>query len=321
MHSYTTREAVEASASLERDTYIDGPVVKRDRRGAVPHGNPSAIEYREDNIETIFRERLAQTYGPSLQVSAGAAACSQNLRALWDRCSVPVAFDRFAQDVLAALQHAYNQKYGVWDNVNDLRTLFPDSWHTSILPHTSSLRPDARILGVGINDGREVRQLFDNRRANLDLIDISATAIGRLAHQLTNYCRIRSFVGTFEDWISDYDEYDLFFSLRTLHSTAVDRSVFVRKSIELVKPGGILIYSVGDGYLHLDNGVPKALYGMFSYETGTIDAQRPWKIANEIRDELEATGARVFKLAQCPTEIFVVATKERSPRATGHGVR
>jgi SAM-dependent methyltransferase len=296
--------------------------VKRGRRGAaLPNGDLSPVEYREDSIETLFRERLAQTYGPSLQVPAAAAASSQRLRALWDRYGVQVAFDRFVQDVFAALQHAYDQKYGVWDKVNDLRTLYPDSWHTGILPHTSSLPPGARILGVGINDGREIRQLFDDRRANLDLLDISAKAIGRLAHQLSDYSRIRSFVGTFENWVPDYDEYDLFFSLRTLHCTAVDRDAFVRKSIELVKPGGTLVYSVGDGYLYLDNGVPKALYGMFSYETETIDVQRPWEIANEIRDEVDAAGARVLELAECPTEIFVVAAKERSPRAACHGVR
>lgn len=233
---------------------------------------------------------------------------------------MPVAFDQFAQDVFAALQHAYDQKYGVWDNVNDLRTLYPDSWHTSILPYTSSLRPDARILGVGINDGREIRQLFGYRRASLDLVDISAKAIEQLTHQLSDYSRIRSFVGTFEDWVSDYSEYDFFFSLRTLNCTAVDRRACVRKSIALVKPGGTLIYSVANGYVYVDNGVPKALNGMFSYETGTIDVQRPREIADEISSEVDAAGGTVLELTECPTEIFIVAAKERSPRAARHGL-
>ncbi len=234
---------------------------------------------------------------------------------------MPVPFDRFARDVFAALQHAYDRKYGVWDNVNDLRTLYPDSWHTNILPYTSSLPLGARILGVGINDGREIRQLVGYRRTRLDLVDLSAKAIDRLVHQLSDYTRIRSFVGTFEDWVPDYDEYDLFFSLRTLNCTAVDRRTCVRKSIELVKPGGTLIYSVANGYVHVDNGVPKALNGMFSYETGTIDVQRPREIANEIRSEVDAAGARVLELAECPTEIFIVATKECSPRTARHGLR
>jgi geranylgeranyl reductase family protein len=315
------RVPLEASMNFKRDAHPDGPAVKRDERGAVPNGNIPPVEHHEDSIETLFREHLAQTYGSSLQVPATAAASSQRLRAVWDHCGAPVAYDGFVQDVFAALQHAYDQKYGVWDDVNDLRTLYPDSWYTSILPHTSSLRPGARILGVGINDGREIRQLFDDRRANLDVLDLSAKAIGRLAHQLRGYSHIRSFVGTFEDWVPDYDEYDLFFSLRTLNCTAVDRNACVHKSIELVKPGGTLIYSVANGYVYMDNGVPKALNGMFSYETGTIDVQRPREIANEIRDEVDAAGARVLELAECPTEIFVVAAKERPPRAASDGVR
>jgi geranylgeranyl reductase family protein len=303
------------SVSVDRGAHVNGTAVKRGRRGALPHGELHPVEHREYSIETLFRERLARKYGLSSHVPAAAAASSRRLREVWNRCGAPVAFDQFVQDVFAALQHAYDQKYGVWDNVNDLRTLYPDVWHTSILPHMS-LRPGARILGVGINDGREIRQLFDDRHANLDLLDISAKAIGRLSHQLWDYSHVRSFVGTFEDWVADYDEYDLFFSLRTLNCTAVDRSACVRKSIELVKPGGTLVYSVANGYVCLDNGVPKALNGMFSYETGTIDVQRPREIANEIRDEVLAAGARVLEAAEYPTEIFVVAAKEPPPRGS-----
>jgi hypothetical protein len=121
--------------------------------------------------------------------------------------------------------------------------------------------------------------------------------------------------------VSDYNEYDVFFSLRTLNCTAVDRRACIRKSIELVRPGGTLIYSVANGYVCVDNGVPKALNGMFSYETGTIDVQRPRQIANEIRSEVDAANAEVLKFVECPTEIFIVAAKEHSPRTACHGLR
>jgi hypothetical protein len=298
--------------NLKHDTHVDGLPGREGRRDAVPYDEISSIEHREESVETLFRDHLAQRYGPSLQVPAAAATSSRRLREAWERYGGPVAFDRFVQDVFAALQHAYDRKYGVWDNVNDLRTLYPDSWHTCILPHTSSLSPSARILGVGINDGREIRQLFGNRCVSLDLVDLSAKAIDRLNRQLSDYSRVRSFVGTFEEWVPDYHEYDLFFSLRTLNCTAVDRRTCVHKSIELVKPGGTLIYSVANGYVYVDNGVPKALNGMFSYETETIDIERPKEIANEICSEVDAAGARVLELVEHPTEVFIVAENERS---------
>jgi SAM-dependent methyltransferase len=270
----------------------------------------ASTAHHEDSIETLFRDYLAAAYGPALQVSATAAASSSRLRTLWERQGVPVAFEQLERDVFDALQHAYDRKYGVWDNVNDLRTLYPDSWHTSILPYTRSLGSGARILGVGINDGREIRQLFASRHAGFDLVDISAKAIGRLIDQLSDYSQIRSFVGTFEDWVSDRDEYDLFFALRTLNCTAVDRMACVRKSIELVRPGGTLIYSVANGYVEVAQGVPQARHGLFSYETGMVDAQRPREIASEIRNAVVAAGANVLDLAERPTEIFIVATKK-----------
>lgn len=302
--------------SAKQGAYVNGTRVKSDQWRALPHGKSRPVEHREDSIETLFHERLARKYPLSSQVPVTAAASTKRLRAVWDSCGARIDFARFREDVFAALQYAYDHKYGVWDNVNDLRTLYPNSWHTCILPYMSSLKPGARILGVGINDGREIRQLFDDRHANLDLLDISVKAIGRLAHQLRDYSHVRSFVGTFEDWVPDYEEYDLFFTLRTLNCTAVDRNASIRKSIELVRPGGTLVYSVANGYAYLDNGVLKALNGMYSYETGTIDVQRPREIANEIREQVDLGGARVLKLAEYPTEIFVVAAKEPSPQAT-----
>lgn len=315
---YARRSAAYRSrptASFERDAPVNGAAMKPSGGAAVARNASHSIEHREASIEALFRERLALSCGlSSLVVPVTAAASSKQLRAVWNGYGAPIAFDRFVEDVFSALQYAYDQKYGVWDNVNDLRTLYADSWHTSILPHMSSLKPGARILGVGINDGREIRQLFNDRDANLDLLDISAKAIGRLDYQLRDYSRVRSFVGSFEDWAADYDEYDLFFALRTLNCTAVDRRACIRKSIELVKPGGILVYSVANGYVFLDNGVRKALNGMFSHESGTIDVQRPREIANEIRDEVQAAGARVLEMAEYPTEIFVVAAKRPSLR-------
>ncbi len=313
--------------SYRQRAYAGRPQI--DERRAPAAGALAVLEHREENVETLFGERLAQIYGSASSVSAAGAASfsavgaasSRRLREMWRRCETAVAFERFAQDAFAALQHAYDRKYGEWEQVNDLRTLYPGGWQTPILPYTAALRPGARALGVGVNDGREVRRLFEDRGAQLDLIDISARAIGKLAHRLNDYRHARGFVATFEDWEPVHRGYDLFFALRTLNCTAVDRGEFVRKSVELVKPGGTLLYSVSNGYVHMEHGVPKAVHGMFSYATGAIDPERPREIAAEIRDRARFAGASVIETIECPTEIFLVAAKERSPRAGGDGLR
>lgn len=270
--------------------------------------------HREDDVEQLFREGLARKYGGAVDVPAAASTSTATLRAIWNRCPVPVAFDEFVRDAAAALQYAYDRKYGNWDDVNDLRTLFADSWHAAVLPYTSKLPPDATILGVGVNDGREILQLFPDRDAQLDVLDVSGKAIAALARRLETYRCLHSHVGTFEDWRPFFGAYDLCFSLRTLNCTAVDHRACVRKAIDLVRTGGTLLLSVSNGYLSIEEGRPTALKGMYCYETRTVDEHRPWQLAGEIRAEIDAYGARVVDVIDGPAEIFIVAVKELAPR-------
>lgn len=270
--------------------------------------------HQEDNVEQIFREALARKYGSTVQVPAAAAGSFRALRAAWSRCHVPVTFDEFARDAAAALREAYDRKYGVWDDVNDLRALYADSWHKPVIRYLSALPPDATILGVGVNDGREIRQLLPDPDARLDVLDASGKAIAALALQLGSYRRLRSHVGTFEDWKPPSGAYDLCFSLRTLNCTAVDHRACARKAVDLVKAGGTLLLSVSNGYVSLEEGQPSALKGMYSYETRTVDEHRPWQLADEIGAELDAAGACVLEVIDGPAEIFIVAVNERAAR-------
>jgi hypothetical protein len=295
--------------------------VKQDHGASAHDLDPAPPEHHEDSIELLFQTHFAQRYGAGVPVTADKAASAVRLREVWREHGVGATVDveRFVEDAFLSLQHAYNRKYGQWDKVNDLRALYRDTWHARIAPFTSALPPGARVLGVGANDGREVRQLFGDRDTAIDLLDISSEAIGRLGGQLGEYRNVRGFVGSFEDWTPASTGYDLFFSLRTLNSTSVDRAACVRKSVGLVRGGGTLVYSVSNGYIHEVDGVPQAVRGMFSYETATIDAERPKAIAHEIVDLLSAEDVTVVDVADEPTEIFIIAQKKQSGRVSVHG--
>lgn len=284
--------------------------MRHDERASVRDPDPASIEHREDSIELLFRSHFARRYGLGVPVTADAAASTRRLREVWAKERLAVDFDQFVEDAYRSLQHAYNRKYGQWDRVNDLRALYQDSWYATIVPYTSSLAPDATVLGVGVNDGREVRQLF-GPHTHLDLLDISSDAIEQVGEQLGGYRNVRTFVGSFEDWQPDSAGYDLFFALRTLNSTSVDLGACVRKSVLLVKDGGTLVYSVSNGYIHVTRGAPRAVRGMFCYETGTIDEDRPGRIAREITELLAAEHACVVDVVEEPTEIYVIARKQQ----------
>ncbi|WP_447005931.1 methyltransferase domain-containing protein [Saccharothrix isguenensis] len=294
--------------------------MEQDEDASAHNHDLASLEHREDSIELLFQTHFSRRYDTGVQVTADKAASALRLHEVWRSHRIDVDFDQFVEDAFLSLQYAYNQKYGQWDQVNDLRALYQDTWYKKIAPFASSLAPEATVLGVGVNDGREVRQLFENRNLHIDLLDISSEAIRQVAKQLSAYPNVRSFVGSFEDWKPESAEYDLFFSLRTLNSTSIDLQSCVRKSVALVKAGGILIYSVSNGYIHMgDRGEPRAVQGMFSYETGTIDAERPKQIAHEITQLLAAEDAAVIDVSEEPTEIFIVAQKNQSGGVSSDG--
>lgn len=288
--------------------------------GAGPRECDGALDHREDSIELLFRTHFSERYGTGAPVTADAAASAARLREVWLTHHRTVDFDRFVADAFASLQYAYNRKYGQWDRVNDLRALYQDSWFAPIAPYTAALPPAATVLGVGVNDGREVRQLFD-RELHIDLLDISSEAILKVGDQLGGYPHVRSFVGSFEDWEPACAGYDLFFSLRTLNSTSVDLASCVRKSVTLVRDGGILLYSVSNGYVHLVDGAPRAVKGMFRQETGTIDADRPEEMAREITVLLGTESVTVLDVVEQPSEIYVVAQKKQTDGGQSDGRR
>lgn len=281
--------------------------MRQDECASVRSPESAPPEHREDSIELLFRSHFARRYGPGVPVTADAAASTLRLREVWSAHRVAADFDQFVEDAFHSLQYAYNRKYGRWDQVNDLRALYRDSWYAKVAPYTTGLAPGATVLGVGVNDGREVRQLFPDRRLRLDLLDISSEAIRQVGTQLDGYPNVRSFVGSFEDWEPGADGYDLFFSLRTLNSTSIDLRSCVRKSVALVRPGGIVLYSVSNGYIAPGGDGPRPVKGMFSYRTGTIDPDRPEELAREITDLLGAEAVSVLDVFEEPTEIFIVA--------------
>lgn len=273
------------------------------------------MSHQELSIEALFDEYLAEKYKCKINIKiADVVKHEMPDEALAGNLS-HINKEEIAVDVFKALQYAYNKKYGNWDEVNDLRTLYPDRWYASLAPYTCNLPDHARILSVGANDGREILQLFQNKNIALDVLDISSKAISRAQEKLKDYANTRFLVNTFEKCELEASVYDLLVSLRTLNSTAVNIPVCLRKSVQSVKASGMLIYSVANGYVQEVDGKLIPVKGMFSHRDNAIDVDKPKQIARQIVELLEANGMEIVDSIDDISEIFVIARKKR-----GHSV-
>lgn len=269
----------------------------------------SPVGYSEPNIELLFRERLAERCGIAPPLTATASLSTSEMRKAWRHISSHMSFDCFAELVAEALSYAYDAKYGRWNDENDLRTIYPESWDENIICYIARLGERVRALGVGVNDGREIRRLFADKSTCLDVVDMSGEAMERLGVVLGDYVNCRRYVGRFEHWRPTTRSYDIFFSLRTVQCTAVDRRAFVGKAISLVRSGGTLIFSIADGYKCCDGGVARAIRGLYSHDMHRVEGDRSWEIAIEVTQMIIDRRARLVAVLEGATEIFLVAEK------------
>lgn len=274
---------------------------------AAAAGPAPARPHRELSIVEAFRSRLSGSVGPidPADLHPRDARSDAALEAAWRRTGRRAGLETFAATVFSALRGAYDDKYGRWDEVNDLRDLYPTTWSAPIRDRLPRVGVRS-ALGVGVNDAREVRMLVPDPRVELHLVDVSTRALSAAGTHLHDYDAVRCTNSTFESWDGPAGAFDLFFALRTVNSTSVDVGEFVRKSRRMVRPGGTLVYSVPNGYV-CDEAPGGEVHGMYDPDSGRFDEQRPTALADQVRRILVASGCERPEVVAGPAEIFVLA--------------
>ena len=262
-----------------------------------------ATQHQEVSITDLFEEYFREHF-PSLDIELNAnLSLYQNIQLLCKNHGKP-----FAGECNKALEYAYDIKYGDWDNVNDLRKLYGSEWSNPIRKYFENITSSDKIIDIGCNDGRELKDLLlaNFNKPKITLIDISKNAIRKLQNAI-EHRHVEIINQSFLDTKFKKNSFDFCVSFRTLHSSGIDTGKSIEKCYYITKPNGLIVLSVSNGYIDENTGEP--LKGMYEYSTGKVNEKKPYEIAESMAQKLRELGVINVQIIDGSSEIFIVACK------------
>lgn len=261
-------------------------------------------QYQEVSINELFKEYFESTYHETIIALDEKLSLAKNIEVLCKRNG-----KGFRTKTYEALKYAYDIKYGNWEEVNDLRELCGMEWCKPLHEIFTSLDNTNKIIDIGCNDGREVKDLLGDKigAPQITLLDISEKAINRIKEIFNDYKNIEIKNESFQLARISNDKFDVCISLRTIHSSGINIHKSIRKCINITRPGGVIIFSVSNGYIDYENNEP--LKGMYDPSSGQIDICKPFIIANDIKKQMHDFGLINIQIVEGCSEIFIIANK------------
>jgi SAM-dependent methyltransferase len=211
----------------------------------------------------------------------------------------------------SAREAAFNAKYGNYNYAKDLRDRYK-YWFKPVEFALDRFRNvgEVRVLGVASNDGTELAEIaaaYPQSRFKFSVVDLSIDAIAR---GQSKYPEFNFYRGNMESMPVRRDSYDLYLNLRSIHSSGVDIRQTLASCVRSLKPGGMAIISVSDGYIVEDErGTEREQRGMFDTRNKVFVADRPRAIAEKVFAKLLDFGFTDVEIHSGKTEIFLVSKK------------
>jgi len=202
---------------------------------------------------------------------------------------------------------AFDIKYADQDYTDNYRG-FTDSWSSEIREILRSLKADdyqsRRLLSVGIGNGLEAEGLLDNARF-LTAVDLGRRSL-EVAKKRLLYARTVN--GQAEDLESILNaSQDIYLSFRTYQSSYFDVSRALREAYRVVRPGGLILISVANGYIS-HNGF---MQGMLIPRSTVVDRDRPFELVDKIRRKLTLLRFEEIGVRTGFGEVFVYGRRGR----------
>ena len=220
----------------------------------------------------------------------------------------------FPQDTIAneARTYAFNQKYGNYDYSKDIRNYYNNCYsqiRSLILEKIGNDLSGKSIISVASNYGIEIKKIFkDEDNVNVTALDISDVAVKRGRRQFKD---INFIVGNMEKPFPINKKFDIYLNLRGIHSNGVSTNDVIIQSIKNLKPDGLAVFSISNGYL-VDNGNGEYVIkeGMYSHTVKTFTENRPMELAYKVYKVMKRYGYKNCGVRSIDTEILVYGIRK-----------
>lgn len=213
-----------------------------------------------------------------------------------------------------AREEAFDIKYGNYNYEKDLRSRYPKEWYdpiSQVIDKNFSKETEFFIIGVASNDGTELKEIFNNcsLKPKISVLDFSTSAINKGKRQYPEYT---FYQGNMEGSVLQKNSYDLYLNLRSIHSSGVDIRQTLAECMRLLKPGGICIISVSDGYLIQDaEGDLKEKRGIYDNRSEAFIREKSNEIAQKIYKKMLDFGFEEVEHHTGKAEIFIIGKHPR----------
>lgn len=203
---------------------------------------------------------------------------------------------------------AFDEKYGNYDYSNDIRSKYKN-WSKPIYDLIRQKKKknmrNLQLIDIGGNSGQEIAEIFNgNPPSATTILDLSSSALSKADQSFKN---IKCIQANMEDAYPTSDLFDVCLCLRTIQSTGVSKNDALIRMRNTIKPGGLLIITIPNGYINEEGQV---IRGMFDYKTNDFNTSRPLLLSSKIESKLRKYGFCDTDIKTLDTEIMIWGTKQ-----------
>ena len=103
------------------------------------------------------------------------------------------------------------------------------------------------------------------------------------------------------------NEYDIFMSLRAAYCAGNNLDSIVKKAVNSVKKGGIIIFSISNGYIDISNGLNTPIKGVYNPDNEHCDEAETSKNINWMKTAMLSNGCPNVILVDAESEILLIS--------------
>lgn len=217
-------------------------------------------------------------------------------------------FDKVTEE---ARSYAFNRKYGSYSYLTDYRSVC-EGWDNIILNEIQKVigknLTAKKVIAFGANNGSELAIIFKDffYSMNFEVVEISKEACtnGKLLYPNIDFTCV-----SMDEVMLPKNKFDIFISLRAAYCAGNNLDIIVNKAIHSVKPGGVIIFSISNGYIDVSNGKYIPIKGVYNPENQNCDETETEKNINWMKTAMLSNGCSHVSLVDAKSEILLISKR------------